>query len=167
MTTSISGLPIPQWDIADRLRKSLRESDLGVQEMADYLRVSRNTVSAWINGRGPINPDCLPKWAHLTGFPQQWIEHGEGAGPSQPPPGTFIRRHPKARVTPLRAIADVDDDSELVDDDAVAYLQLAEGGESKPRTLRLTAECAANCATGDCGDDFTAHAAGYELAVAA
>jgi hypothetical protein len=41
-------VPVPAWDLADRLRKTLRESGVGVQEMADYLEVSRNTVSAWI-----------------------------------------------------------------------------------------------------------------------
>lgn len=36
--------PIPEWDLADRMRKSLRHSGVGVQEMADYLGVARNTV---------------------------------------------------------------------------------------------------------------------------
>lgn len=125
MTTSIRGLPVPRWDIADRLRKSLREADIAVKEMADYLGVSRNTVSAWINGRVPINPEALPKWAELTGLPQRWIEHGDGPGPTSPQPGGSIRRHPKARAM-LRAVTDA---SIHLNDDALAYLKLAEGDE--------------------------------------
>jgi len=34
---------VPEWDVADRMRKTLRTANLGVQEMADYLDVSRNT----------------------------------------------------------------------------------------------------------------------------
>lgn len=129
MTISIQGLDVPPWDIADRLRKSLRESDIGVQEMAEHLGVSRNTISAWINGRGPVNPECLPKWAELTGFPLEWIEHGDTTGPNPPrPPGGVIRRHPKARVVQLRDFADAQNRrrrDELVDvsDDAAWYVE--------------------------------------------
>jgi transcriptional regulator with XRE-family HTH domain len=115
--------------MADRLRKSLRETDIGVQEMADYLGVSRNTVSAWINGRGPINPECLPKWAELTGFPQKWIENGDTPGGPMPPrpPGVLARRHPKAR-THLRAVTEVAERQrelvDAVDDNAQGWLRL-------------------------------------------
>lgn len=51
MSTSTDGLAVPHWDLADRLRKSLRVAEISVHEMADYLEVSRNTVSAWMNGR--------------------------------------------------------------------------------------------------------------------
>ncbi|MCV7102534.1 helix-turn-helix domain-containing protein [Mycobacterium palustre] len=131
MTTSIQGLGVPPWDIADRLRKSLRESDIGVQEMADYLGVSRNTVSAWINGRGPINPESLPKWAELTGFPLGWLEDGDSNGPQPPrPPGVVHRRHPKARVINLRDFGEAQgrrrDELVEVSDDAAYYVALAE-----------------------------------------
>lgn len=130
MTRSIQGQAVPQWDIADRLRKSLRESDIGVQEMADHLGVSRNTVSSWINGRGPVNPECLPEWAALTGFPQAWLEHGDTTGPLPPrPPGAVFRRHPKARVIPLRGFAETQEHrAELVgvSDEAAWYVTVAE-----------------------------------------
>lgn len=77
MSTSTEGVPVPKWDLADRLRKSLREADLGVQDMADYLDVSRNTVSAWINGRTPPSTQSLRLWALRTGLPYEWIKDGE------------------------------------------------------------------------------------------
>ena len=38
----VSTIPL-EWDVADRMRKSLRASGVGVQDMADYLGMSRNT----------------------------------------------------------------------------------------------------------------------------
>jgi len=56
MTVStISGYRIPQWDIYDRMTKSLKECGMSVQEVADYYDVHRNTVSGWLHGR--IKPD--------------------------------------------------------------------------------------------------------------
>ncbi|MEX3644501.1 helix-turn-helix domain-containing protein, partial [Mycolicibacterium porcinum] len=76
MSTSTEGLHVPTWDLADRLRKSLREANLGVQEMADYLDVSRNTISAWINGRTPPSVQSIRLWALRTGVPYQWLKDG-------------------------------------------------------------------------------------------
>lgn len=66
---------VPVFDRADRMRKALRHADIGVQEMADYLGVSRNTVSNWIGGR--INPgtQTLRLWALRTGVPYTWLCH--------------------------------------------------------------------------------------------
>lgn len=68
---------IPEFDLADRMRKTLRDSDIAVHDMADYLDVSRNTVSAWINGR--ITPDrrTLIAWALKTGVPIGWLLTGQ------------------------------------------------------------------------------------------
>lgn len=82
MSTSTEGVPVPAWDLADRLRKSLRESGVGVQEMADYLEVSRNTVSAWINGRTPPSGQSIRLWALRTGLPYEWLR--DGIEPKQP-----------------------------------------------------------------------------------
>lgn len=71
-------------DVADRMRKTLRHSDIGVQEMAEYLGVSRNTVGSWINGR--IRPDVrtMRLWALRTGYPYAWLTTGlEPDGPGR------------------------------------------------------------------------------------
>jgi len=45
-----------EWDVADRLRKSLRASGVGVQVMADYLGMSRNSTSADVIPLFPATP---------------------------------------------------------------------------------------------------------------
>ena len=65
-----------EWDLADRLRKSLRVSGVPVHDMADSLGVSRNTVSNWINGRGIPGHQQLVVWAAITDAPACWLETG-------------------------------------------------------------------------------------------
>ena len=59
------------------MRKALRTSGVGAAEMADYLGVSRNTVSNWINGHHPPRGAYLRLWALRTGVPFEWLERGE------------------------------------------------------------------------------------------
>jgi DNA-binding transcriptional regulator YiaG len=68
-----------EWDVADRLRKSLRASGIGVQDMADYLGMSRNSVSNWVNGRAVPDHRTLLVWSMKTGAPLAWLEHGDEA----------------------------------------------------------------------------------------
>jgi len=77
-TTEVTpGVAVPEFDLADRMRKALRTSGVGVQEMADYLGVARNTVSTWINGRIVPDTRTLRLWALRTGVSFEWLEHGE------------------------------------------------------------------------------------------
>lgn len=83
MSTASVGWAIPKWNQTDRLAKSLKESGLSVQQMADYFDVHRNTVSGWLHGR--ITPDTrtLRLWALRTAVPYEWIKDGtEPPGPS-------------------------------------------------------------------------------------
>ncbi len=68
---------IPRWDVADRMRKSLRDAGVGVQEMADYLEVSRNTVGNWINGHIPPSAQTLRLWSLRCGVPLEWLRTGD------------------------------------------------------------------------------------------
>lgn len=68
---------IPQWDLADRMRKAMRESGLSVQDLADYFECSRNTVSAWINGRVTPSGQSVRLWALRTGVPYEWLRTGK------------------------------------------------------------------------------------------
>jgi transcriptional regulator with XRE-family HTH domain len=63
----------PEWDLADRMRKALRVADIGVQEMATYLGVARNTVSTWINGRIAPSTQTLRLWSMRTGVSYEWL----------------------------------------------------------------------------------------------
>jgi transcriptional regulator with XRE-family HTH domain len=66
-----------EFDLADRLRKSLRVSGVAVHDMAAELGVSRNTVSNWINGRGQPSEAQLCIWGAITDCPSTWLETGE------------------------------------------------------------------------------------------
>lgn len=68
---------VPEFDLADRMRKALRQSGVSVQEMADYLDVVRGTVGNWINGRRPPSKQSLRLWALRTGVDFNWLETGE------------------------------------------------------------------------------------------
>lgn len=75
---------VPEWDRADRMRKALRHAGTGVQEIADYLGVSRNTVSNWINGRIFPSVQTLRLWALRTGVSYAWLVTGnDGADPDE------------------------------------------------------------------------------------
>lgn len=80
-------VPAPAWDTADRLRKALRVAGVGVQEMADYLEVSRNTVGNYINGR--VSPDgrTLRLWSMRCGVPLAWLQTGADPSSNPPSPG--------------------------------------------------------------------------------
>lgn len=75
---------IPTWTLGDRMRKALEHADIGAQEMADYLGVSRTSVSNWMHGR--VRPDrrTLMLWALRTGVDLVWItsEGGDIGGGS-------------------------------------------------------------------------------------
>lgn len=77
MSAAPAAVAVPQWDRADRMRKALRHAGAGVQEIADYLGVSRNTVSTWINGRIDPSVQTLRLWALRCGVPYEWICHGD------------------------------------------------------------------------------------------
>jgi transcriptional regulator with XRE-family HTH domain len=64
---------VPEFDEADRLRKALRVADVPVQDMAEYLGVSRNTVSRWINGTVEPKAGILRAWSQRTGVDYQWL----------------------------------------------------------------------------------------------
>ncbi|MDP9394381.1 MAG: helix-turn-helix domain-containing protein [Actinomycetota bacterium] len=82
---------VPEWDLADRMRKSLREADVGVQEMADYLGVGRSTISTWINGRITPSTQTMRLWAMRCGVPYEWLRDGDSGSPEGPGPQAVNR----------------------------------------------------------------------------
>lgn len=67
------------------MRRALRVAEISSNEMADYLGVSRTSVSAWINGRNEPRRTALIAWALRTGVPLEWLETGKApTSPSGP-----------------------------------------------------------------------------------
>jgi transcriptional regulator with XRE-family HTH domain len=71
---------VPQFTQGDRMRLSLKASGVGVQEMAEYLGVSRYTISNWINDRIHPRLSDLRVWAMRTGVPLTWLQTGQAPG---------------------------------------------------------------------------------------
>jgi transcriptional regulator with XRE-family HTH domain len=64
---------VPEWDLADRMRKALRESGVSVGEMAEYLGVYRSTLSKWLGGVTTPKAGMLRLWAMRTGVDFEWL----------------------------------------------------------------------------------------------
>jgi transcriptional regulator with XRE-family HTH domain len=73
ITTNAAAL---EFDLADRMRKALRVSGIGVGEIAEQLEVSATAVSTWINGRARPRQRDLRRFAEITGVTVEWLEQG-------------------------------------------------------------------------------------------
>ncbi len=93
-TIGPGGPHIPQWDMYDRMAKSLKDAHISIAEAATYFGVHRNTVSGWLHER--INPDTrtLRLWAVMTNVPYEWLK--AGIDPTQGPGGGSPFDHPEA-----------------------------------------------------------------------
>lgn len=76
MNTSSPYAFIFEFDLADRLRKTLRTRDISVQAMADHLGVTRNSVGAWMSGKRVPGRTTLRVWAAYVDAPLHWLETG-------------------------------------------------------------------------------------------
>ncbi len=99
MTTQRSDLLVPQFDLADRMRKALRVADLGVQQMADYLGVGRNTVSTWINGRIEPSVQTIRLWAIRCDVSYEWLRWGDIPPPPSRRTPQYADSYPRNNLT--------------------------------------------------------------------
>jgi transcriptional regulator with XRE-family HTH domain len=68
---------IPEWDLGDRLRKSLRHAGLSTRDMAEYLGVHRETIWRWTKGQNRPAIATLRAWAQRTGVDYDWLVNGQ------------------------------------------------------------------------------------------
>lgn len=80
-----TGRLIPEFDMADRLRKSARVAGLTNRQMASMLGVNESSVSGWINGAHRPSRQTLMVWSQMTDVDFRWLETGEL--PTTPPEG--------------------------------------------------------------------------------
>lgn len=75
------------------MSKALRESGIGVAEMANYLGVSRDTIGRWTNGRGEPKRAAVVAWAAITNVDLDWLETGNGWAPRVSNPEPAVSKH--------------------------------------------------------------------------
>lgn len=76
MTTNPS-FDIPQFTMADRLRKAREHAGVDQRQFADELGIARATVSNYERGAVQPRKIVLKAWALRTGVPLEWLETGE------------------------------------------------------------------------------------------
>lgn len=77
-----------EFDGADRARRALRVSGVGVTAMAEYLGITRETASRYINGKAEMPLQAMRLWALRTGVPFEWLRDGSiPSGPENPDGG--------------------------------------------------------------------------------
>lgn len=75
-------LPVIEWDLIDRLHKSLRLAHLKPGQMATTLEVHRNTVSHWLTGKARPSRPAIRAWAAICSetapmVTYEWLTAGE------------------------------------------------------------------------------------------
>lgn len=68
---------VPQWTIADRLRKARESAGFGQVEFANATSMARATISAAERGHRVPSRANMRLWALATGVPFEWILTGE------------------------------------------------------------------------------------------
>lgn len=71
-------MTIPEWTLGWRLQRSLAHAGVSIDEMAEELGVSRQSVSRWLNEHGMPRRAYLKLWALRTGVPLEWLVSGGG-----------------------------------------------------------------------------------------
>lgn len=71
-------LLIPEWTLADRLRKARETAGLDQQQLANAIGVARQTISNYEKGHTATRPMALVirQWALATGVDEQWLRTG-------------------------------------------------------------------------------------------
>jgi transcriptional regulator with XRE-family HTH domain len=67
---------VPEFELCDRLRRSLRMLPLSNAEVAEIMGVRRETVSTWLTGQRKPSHTTLMIWADMTGVDLGWLETG-------------------------------------------------------------------------------------------
>lgn len=68
---------IPEFTLADRLRKAREVAELDQATLAKRLQLSRQTINSAENSHTRPSRGTLLLWAMATGTNVQWLERGE------------------------------------------------------------------------------------------
>lgn len=90
---------VPEWTVADRLRKARESAGLEQRQLADRAGISRATISAAENGSRPARA-TMRLWAMACGVPLSWIETGR----ARPTASTLRARQGTLRTARIAAV---------------------------------------------------------------
>lgn len=68
---------IPEWTMADRLRKARELTGLDQSEFAERCGISRQAIGNYESGRRAPRGLYLRAWSEATGVPIEWLETGK------------------------------------------------------------------------------------------
>ena len=86
---------VPEWTVGDRLWKSRTVAGLTQTEMAEYLGMSRVSLSRYETGHNRPPLTVMRLWAMRCGVPLEWLRYGD----TMPQPEVVAGR-PKRKVRP-------------------------------------------------------------------
>lgn len=83
---------VPDWTLADRLRKAREVAGLNTIELASELGISRHSISNYERGKYAPSRPVVQVWALRTGVDLEWLTYGrtvtregvDGQAPEQP-----------------------------------------------------------------------------------
>ncbi|WP_424309791.1 helix-turn-helix domain-containing protein [Gordonia sp. (in: high G+C Gram-positive bacteria)] len=87
MTSAYEPGQIPEFDLGDRLKKAIEVSDLSVAAMAEYVGVTRETLSRYLNGRQDAPIAIIRLISIRTGVPFGWLQTGKTPADPDGPDG--------------------------------------------------------------------------------
>ena len=99
MTQQTMSSLIPEFTVADRLRKAREVTGLDQTQFAAEIDVSRGTVSNYEQGRTNVRRIVLKAWALRSGVPIEWIETG-AVGPQDDGGGAAERPRQGSNLRP-------------------------------------------------------------------
>jgi transcriptional regulator with XRE-family HTH domain len=159
MTQQVNFGQVPPVTLGWRIQLALDYAQLKQDVIASKFEVSRKTVSRWCNDVGtPPKKFILNEIAVMCEVSPRWLIDGiapDGHHPLEAPGGRGLLEglaEQNVVEIPRGARVLVVGDDGIVNEDAthqIASLTTESEQPAKSLTLRLTAECAANCATGD------------------
>jgi transcriptional regulator with XRE-family HTH domain len=90
--------PHVAWTTGDRLRKAREAAGIRSQEMANKLRVSRNSITNYERRDDGVPFVVILAWSEITGVPAAWLDTGDESTlstwmPSMPGQQVFALPH--------------------------------------------------------------------------
>jgi transcriptional regulator with XRE-family HTH domain len=72
---------IPDWRLADRIRRAVDFGDVDKQQLADECGVSIKTIYNWISGVSRPRRAALKQISEMSGVSLEWLETGYAGSP--------------------------------------------------------------------------------------